>query len=483
MPSIKKNFLYSTVLTISGYLFPLITYPYVTRVLGVEKLGVCNFVDSIIQYGILFSMLGIGTVAIREIAQSKNNKGKLSKTFSSLLFLNLLTSVIAVAAILVLAFTIPKFYEYQKLFVIGASRILFNSLLVEWLYKGLEEFKYITVRSLLIRVLYVIAIFIFVRSSNDYIIYFAINVGIVILNAIVNIVYSRNYLTISFRNIDISPYLKPFFILGLYNILTSMYTSFNVMYLGLVSSTTEVGYYTTAVKLYTLVISVFTAFTGVMMPRLSSLLNEGKKDEFLRLSNKSIDLLFACIMPLVVIVISFANEIIAIIAGKGYEGAVLPLRIIAPLLLIIGYEQVIVIQMLMPLKKDKAIFVNSIVGASVGFLLNLVLVGWLNSVGSAIVWIVSELSVMISAQLFISKYISFSFPWKKLAGRIIVSLPIIVCCVLLQLFVKNELLAFIIGLFVVGCYYLAIERYFYKNEYLLLVAQKTRQSYDKFSKR
>ena len=215
MPSIKKNFLYSTVLTISGYLFPLITYPYVTRVLGVEKLGVCNFVDSIIQYGILFSMLGIGTVAIREIAQSKNNKGKLSKTFSSLLFLNLLTSVIAVAAILVLAFTIPKFYEYQKLFVIGASRILFNSLLVEWLYKGLEEFKYITVRSLLIRVLYVIAIFIFVRSSNDYIIYFAINVGIVILNAIVNIVYSRNYLTISFRNIDISPYLKPFFILGL----------------------------------------------------------------------------------------------------------------------------------------------------------------------------------------------------------------------------------------------------------------------------
>ena len=249
MPSIKKNFAYSSILTISSYLFPLITYPYVTRVLGVEKIGICNFVDSIIHYGILFSMLGIGTVAIREIAQVKSDKEKLSRTFSSLLTLNLITSIVATVVILFMAFFIPKFYVYQRLYVIGASKILFNALLVEWLYKGLEEFKFITIRSLLIKVLYVIAVFVFVHTEDDYIIYFSINVAMVVVNAIINITYSRKYLFFSLKNINFAPYLKPFFVLGFYTILTSMYTSFNVTYLGLITDTTEVGYYTTAVKL------------------------------------------------------------------------------------------------------------------------------------------------------------------------------------------------------------------------------------------
>lgn len=472
MPSVKKNFVYSTILTISGYLFPLITYPYVTRVLGVDKIGTCNFVDSIIHYGILFSMLGIGTVAIREIAQAKNDKDKLSKAFSSLLTLNLITSVVATVVILVMAFFIPKFFEYQKLFVIGASKILFNALLVEWLYKGLEEFKYITIRSLLIKVLYVVAVFVFVKCEDDYVKYFAINVAMVVVNAVINIIYSRHYLRFSFRQLDFKSYLKPFVILGFYNILTSMYTSFNVTYLGLVTDTTEVGYYTTAVKLYTLVLAVFTAFTGVMMPRQSALLGEGKVDEFLRMTNKSIDLLLACIMPLIVFVLCYADDIILLLAGKGYEGAILPLRIIVPLLLVIGYEQVIVIQMLMPLKKDKAILINSIAGAVVGVLLNVLLVPYLKSVGSAIVWIASELAVMVSAQYFIIKYMSYHFPWKKFLNRIVMALPIIVVCVLLRLLNVNYVVTLSIGFVAVFIYYFIVEVFLYKNEYLLMFIHK-----------
>ena len=472
MPSIKKNFAYSSILTISSYLFPLITYPYVTRVLGVEKIGICNFVDSIIHYGILFSMLGIGTVAIREIAQVKSDKEKLSRTFSSLLTLNLITSIVATVVILFMAFFIPKFYVYQRLYVIGASKILFNALLVEWLYKGLEEFKFITIRSLLIKVLYVIAVFVFVHTEDDYIIYFSINVAMVVVNAIINITYSRKYLFFSLKNINFAPYLKPFFVLGFYTILTSMYTSFNVTYLGLITDTTEVGYYTTAVKLYTLVLSVFTAFTGVMMPRQSSLLGEGKKDEFLRLINKSIDLLLSCIMPLVVFVLCFADAILLLIAGKGFEGAILPLQIIVPLLLVIGYEQVIVIQMLMPLKKDKAILVNSIIGAVVGVLFNLILVPHLKSVGSAIVWIASELAVMLSAQYFINKYIAFHFPWKKFISRIATALPIVGLCVLIRIFDFNFVFTALFGLSVIALYYFVLERYFYKNEYLVLFINK-----------
>lgn len=468
MPSVKKNFFYSTVLTASNYIFPLITYPYVSRVLGVEGIGICNFVDSVIQYGILFSMLGIGTVAIREVAQSKNDRNKLSRTFSSLLALNFITSIIAVCVILVLAFFVPKFHEYQRMLIIGASKVLFNALLVEWLYKGLEEFKYITIRKILVRSIYVISVFFFVRSSEDYVMYFFLNVAMVIVNAIVNIVYSRNYLSFSLHNINFNPFIKPFFILGLYYILTSMYTSFNVMYLGLVSNTTEVGYYSTAVKLYTMVLAVFTAFTGVMMPRLSALLGEGNKDEFLRLSNKSIDLLLSFVIPLIVYVFSFADGVILLISGKGYEGAILPLRIIVPLLFVIGYEQIIVIQMLMPLKKDRAILINSIAGASVGVILNLILVPRLHSVGSAIVWIVSELTVLVFAQFFISKYVSFGFPWKKLLNRLVSTIPIVIVCFLLRTLDLNFIMMLLVGMILVGGYYLILETFVYKNQYLVL---------------
>ena len=473
MPSIKKNIFYSTLLTVSGYLFPLITYPYVNRVLGVDKIGICNYVDSYIQYGILFSMLGIGTVAIREIAQHKNNREQLSKTFSSLLALNLATSFIAIIVILAMAFFVPKFYEYQRLLIIGASKILFNALLVEWLYKGLEEFKYITIRSLLIKMLYVIAIFVFVRSADSYVVYFSINAIMVIVNSIVNILYSRRYLSFSLRNLDFSPFLKPVLILGFYTILTSMYTSFNVMYLGFVNGTTEVGYYSTAVKLFTIVISFFTAITGVMMPRLSAILGNGNTDEFINLSNKSVDLLLACVMPLIIYVYSYADDIIRLIAGLGYEGAIIPLKIIAPLLLIIGYEQVIVIQMLMPLKKDNAILVNSIIGASVGLLLNTLLVKNLGSIGSAIVWLASELSVAFSAQFFIHKYVSFSFPWKKLFVRLLYGIPILIGCLFLRMINMNYILSLVLGFTVIGLYYCVIEGVILKNEYVQLGVRKT----------
>lgn len=466
MPSVKKNFFWSSILTASGYLSPLITYPYVTRVLGVTSIGICNFVDSIIGYGILISMMGMGTLAIREIAQVKDDKKKLSSTFSSLVALNIITSLLVVVVLLVLAFFVPKLSDYRSLLLIGSSKVLFNALLVEWLYKGLENFRYITIRSLIIKVLYVVSVFIFVRNSDDYIEYFVIHVVVVIINALINIAYSRNYACFSIKDLHILKYLSPFFILGIYQLLTSMYTSFNVTYLGFACDTTEVGYYTTAVKLYTLILAVFTAFTGVMMPRLSSLLAQGNKKEFIRLTNESVDVLFACVFPLIVIGVSFTDSIIRLIAGPGYEGAIAPMKIIMPLLLVIGYEQILVVQMLMPMKKDKAVLLNSIIGATVGLLLNIIIVPHLRSVGSALVWIVSEFVVLFMSQYFVNKYISFCFPWKKLLLRLIVSLPILFFSIMLGHMVDSYIVSLTIGVTMVFVYYVIIEYYYYKNRFL-----------------
>lgn len=424
MPNIKKNFLYSSFLTTANYIFPLLTYPYVSRVLGVTNIGICNFVDSIIQYFILFSMMGINIVGIREIAACNGNRHKLSKAFNSLFWLNTITTIIALIILSIAVVTVNQLREHWDMMAVGAMKLLTNFMLVEWLYKGLEEFKFITIRTIIVKLAYVASVFIFVQNQDDYVVYYLLTVLMVAINAFVNLVYSRNFIFFSIHVSDIRKYTKQFFLLGIYGLLTSMYTTFNVAYLGFVAGETEVGYYTTASKFFHILIALFTAFTGVMLPRMSSLLSEGKIDEFKKYLTKSVEILFIFSIPVIIVTTIYAPIIIKIVAGEGYEGAALPMRIIMPLILIIGYEQIIIIQGLMPLKQDKAILRNSIAGALVGIILNVALVSSFKSVGSSIVWIVSEIVVLISAQYYIGKAIGIKFPHKQLKKWIAINLPL-----------------------------------------------------------
>ena len=463
MPSVKKNFTYSSILTISSYLFPLITFPYVTRVLGVEGIGKYNFAFSVIQYFSTFAMLGIGTVGIREIAKVKNNISERSKAFSSLLILNLISTIIASITLLVLIQLVPSFYEHKKLLYFGVGQLIASSLVVEWFFKGLEDFKYITIRAIAVRVVYVVAVLLFVNNPDDYIIYFYLTCLTVVINAIINLFYSRKFVTFTLKNLEIKRYFSQYVILGVYQILTAMYISFNVVFLGAKCGDIEVGYYTTATKLYGLIMSLFTAFTGVMLPRMSSLLAEGRNDVFVQMTKKSIDVLLLFSLPIIVISEVYAPEIIQIIAGNGYENAILPFRIVMPLMLVIGYEQIIVIQMLSPLQKDKAILINSCLGAFVALLLNIIIVPRLGSVGSAIVWCCCELTVLTSAQFFIKKNVGFRFPWHKIIQSCLLIVPAAIICLLIILVIGTGILSMFISAVLVTVYFIGMEIFVIKN--------------------
>lgn len=477
MSSIKKNFFYSSILTTSNYIFPFLTYPYVSRILGVANIGICNFVDSIINYFIIFSMMGIGIIGIREIAKTKNDKRALNETFSSLFTLNTISTSIALLILLICIITVPKLYEHKDLMCIGVIKLISNFLLIEWLYKGLEEFKYITIRTIIIKFIYVISVFVFIREANDYNIYFLLTTLMITFNSILNCLHARKYIHFHRINIKLTPYLKPFIILGVYTLLTSMYTSFNVAYLGFVSGDTEVGYYTTATKIYSILLAVFTAFTGVMLPRMSSLLGEGKTEEFYSLIKKSISGLIAFAFPVIIIAEFFAPEIIYIISGLGYEGSIIPMRIIMPLIFIIGYEQIIIIQALMPLKKDKAIFFNSIIGALLGIILNITLVARFNSIGSSMVWLNSEIAVLISAQYFIKKYTNtISFPFKEILKNIIWAIPIIsIVYFISQVASIPSFFKLVFGTIITTIYYYIIQIRVLKNEIIISINNKMLQ--------
>lgn len=450
----------------SSYLFPLLTFPYVTRVLGVENIGVCNFVNSIIQYFIYFSMMGIMTVGIREIARVKDNPDQLSRTFSALLNLNLLFTIISIIVLLIGVACIPQLSQHREMLYIGGAKILANTLLVEWLFKGLEDFKYITIRSLVVKTIYVISVFVFVKSSDDYIIYFGLTCFCVVINAIVNLLYAKKTVKYCVSYTEIFPYLRPVIVLGAYSFLTSMYTTFNVAFLGFSTNPTQVGYYTTATKLYSLIMSFYTAFTGVMMPRMSSLLSEGKTEEFKALTIKSIEFLLSISFPIIILSTVCARDIVLLIAGPGYEGAILPMQIVMPLMLIIGLEQVLVLQILTPLKCDRVILQNSFIGAALAIICNIILVPKLQAIGTAIVWILCELVVLILAQVSVYKHIKFNIPYKAILSRVLFALPVISLCLLVHLKLKNVVGILVCAGVVIILWFMA-EVFLFKNESLI----------------
>lgn len=432
MPSIKKNFFYSGLLTTANYFFPLLTFPYVSRVLGVTNIGIVNFVDSIIHYFVLVSMMGINIVGIREIAKNKYDRELLNKTFSSLFWLNTVTTTIALIALIIITLYVEQLRLHWQMMMIGALKLIMNYMLIEWLYKGLEEFRYITIRTLIVKAVYVMSVFVFVQSVNDYSTYYFLTVMMIVVNSLINLIYSRKYVSLNYANVQIFQYLSPFIVLGLYNLFNSMYISVNVMWLGFVSGETEVGYYTTASKLYSIFIALFSAFTGVMLPRMSSLLSEGKLDEFKNKLNKAYNILFSFSIPLIMLSMVNAPTIIYFVAGDGYEGAIVPMRIMMPLMLIIGYEQILVIQTLMPLKKDKAILKNSIIGASTGLVLNIALISSFASVGAAFVWLASEIAVLCSAQYYVTRYVGLKFPWLSLIRFVLMYIPLLFVLLLIN---------------------------------------------------
>ena len=467
MASIKKNFIYSGILTSANYIFPLFVYPYISRVLGVTRIGACNFVDSIIQYFVILSMFGITSIGVREIAKAKHDKIKLNKVYNNIFWTNALFTIISSALLIVVIFSVQNLFEYRRLLCIGILKVVSNFFLIDWLFRGLEEFKYITIRTLLVKCLYVIVIFLFIKEESDYTTYYLLTALMITVNSVLNHSYSRKFVHITFRNIKYTTYIYPIIIMGVYSVMTSMYTTFNTAYLGFVAGDKEVGYYTTAHTLYGALLALFGAFTNVMLPRMSSLVSEGNLERFKYLLGKSSNILFSYSIPFVLLFIIYAPEIINIYAGKGFEGAILPMQLSMPLMIIIGYEQIIITQGLLPLDKNKSVLVNAIVGAFVGVVLSFLVVGKLKSVGSTIVWTVSELCVLLSASLFIKKYIGYKFPFAILLKELISYIPLVPILMYIHNIVDFFILDVLLGGVFTLIYTVIVQRFVFKQKELV----------------
>ena len=444
--SIKNNLIYKSLLTIANPILGILTFPYISRVLGVENIGLVNFVDNTISYFLLFASMGISTIGVRAIAASKNNQTKLNKVFSNILGLNLVfTFVILILYNLALIF-IPRFNANLELFLIGNAKIIFTSLLIEWFYSGIENFRFITIRTLFIRLLYILLIFVVIKESGDYVLYFTLTTAIIVVNSVVNILYSLKFISIDFKELFSLTYFKENILIGVYSIMTSMYLTFNVMFLGLVTNDIEVGYYTSAFKLYSLILSVFTAFTSVMLPRMSSLICNNNLGQFNIFINKSFEAVSLLSFPIVLCGVLLAPEIIDLICGSGYEGSIVPMQIIMPSIIFVAISQVLAIQVLMPLKKDNILLRTSICGAIVSVVLNITLVSHYGSIGSSLVLMLSELIVTIIYVYYVTKQKIVEIPWKRFTKAFIKALPCVAVCFVFKIVISQAYMIIVLSL-------------------------------------
>lgn len=419
--SIKKNFAYNSLLKVLDMIFPLITFPYVARILSPEGIGKVGFSMSVIQYFVLIAQVGIPIYAIRECAKVRDNKEELTKTVQEILSINFLSVLFSYIFFAVVILNIEQLYSYRNLLLIVSMNIFSTSIGVEWFYQSIEEYKYITIRSIFVKIISLIAIFLFINDKNDFVIYAFITVLSTSLGYLYNFIHIRKYIKIFRRHKDYNfkRHLKPLLLLFSMSLSVSLYVNLDKVMLGFLSDDTAVGLYTAANKMVKVILALITSLGVVLLPRMSYYIENNEEIQINRLISKSLDFVLMISIPATIGIIMLAQPIIRIFAGNEYIGAITTIRIISPIIIAIALSNLIGIQILVSQGKERITLISTIVGAIVNFSLNLLLIPTLKQNGAAIGTLIAEISVMVFQIIFAYSYIKENIRWKSIVSYLL----------------------------------------------------------------
>lgn len=394
--SIKLNFIMNSILTMSSVLFPLISFPYVSRILSPSGIGKVSFAMSIVTYFSMFAQMGIPTYGIRACARVKDDPKELSKTVQEIMLINIITSLIVYVIFFISLFTIDKLQQDKTLFMIISLTIMFNAIGIEWLYRALEEYVYISVRSMLFKLVALILMFVLIKTSDDYVIYGALTILATVGSNILNILYVKRLVPYYHaEKLELKKHLKTIVVFFGMSVATTIYSNLDMAMLGFMSTNEEVGLYSASIKIKNVLISVVTSLGAVLLPRTSYYIKHGLRDEFITICRKALN--FVCIfsLALVVFFMMYASDSILFLSGKMYAGSIKPMIIIMPTLFLVGISNITGLQMLVPLNKEKVVLYSEIAGALVNVIVNALLIPNFKSSGAAIGTVIAELTVLL----------------------------------------------------------------------------------------
>ena len=392
MNKVVKNYLYNLSYQVLVLIVPLITTPYVSRVLGAKGVGTFSYTNSIVQYFILFGCIGLNLYGQREIAYVQHDKENREKVFWELVVLRIITVSIS---LVVFYFTLASHGKYASVFIIMCLDILASMVDISWFFQGIEDFKKIVVRNFIVKIVGVVLIFLFVKSSDDLLLYVICHSVTLFLGNLSMWAYIPKLVgKAKIRKLEIKKHIKPTIVLFLPQIATSVYTVLDKTMIGYLTGVEEeVAYYEQGQKIIKIVMTLVTSLGTVMMPRVANLFKQNEMDKVKNYLSKSFRFVFFLSFPMMFGLIAVSSNIVPWFFGLGYEKVIPNMMVIAPILVMIALSSIMGTQYLLPTGRQKEYTLSVVTGCVVIFTLNLLLIPHFLSIGAAIATVVAETSV------------------------------------------------------------------------------------------
>lgn len=469
MSTLRKNIAFNTLLSLSQILFPLITFPYASRILGPAGMGAVSFADNFITYFLIFSALGIPLYGVREIAKVKHDPLALGRVFSELILIHLITSVISVGILLIIILSSTKLLSNFGLYQIGIGILLGNIFIAEWFFQGIEKFKYIAVRTVLIRVFTIGLLFFLVHSPTDKNIYYALNLVATVVAAMANMYAVSKLIKISFFKLSLKQHLRPLLIIFSNSIITTVYLVFDTIILGFLTNDVHVGYYAASMRISKISLALIGVLSAVLLPRLTIAFRDKNWEEARSLLLKSMSFVIFLSIPIAVGTFCLSEEIITLFAGINYLPAVSSLQILCFVVCFVGMAQVFAHQILLPLHQERKILYASLFGVVVSLGLNFLLIPSLKQNGAAISSLATEASVTLVLLYFSFKLFRLKFPIVQLLQAILSALLFFIVKFLVLKLVTVPIIVILLTVVFSGIVYALMQLLVWKNKTIIEV--------------
>lgn len=393
--SITKNALYNVLLNVAAVIFPLITAPYISRVLEPDGVGLFNFSNIYAGYFAMVAMLGIPTYGVREVAKLREDKKALTELVSQLVSIAIITtigvSVIYFASIAI----VGKLSENFLIFLFAGFVIYLAPFKINWYFQGIEDFGFITKVSLAVRTASVICLFIFVRDKSDLIIYVIISVlGTVLADLWNYFKMCRAGIKPRFTLKGLKPHISPLLVLFTSVIAMSIYTVLDTLMLGFITDYEQVGYYSNSMHMSKVALSAVTSLSLVAVPRVSYYMKDKDYDNINQLIKKSFSVVSFLAIPMAIGLACIAPTFIPLFFGPKFMGSIVPLMILSILIIAIGFNNLTGVQILIGMGFDKLFLYSVLVGTFSNFLLNCILIPILGAIGASIASVVAETLIL-----------------------------------------------------------------------------------------
>lgn len=419
---------------LTAFLFPLITFPYISRILQPAGLGKINFAQALVSYFVILAAIGIPTYGMREVSKVRNDSYKKSQLIAELFLLNMITMIITLIVFCVFMTYSEKAASEKVLFWLCIIPMILSPFEFNFLFEGNEDFTYLAIRSIIFRAINIGAIFIFVKTQNDYITLALINGLTYALSILINLLYLNrhiNFKSMTWSSLSIWKHIKPTSIIFLFGGIICIYTSLDIIMLGYLTNDAQVGYYSISDKLVKVIIMGITAFNSVVTPRAINYIENKRYDEFQEITQLSVKIILFFTFPSALGLFLLAKPFVLLFGGGAYFSSINLIQVMSLNIIFISLSNFIGFQILYSNNKETLLLYSVLLGACVNFILNLIFIPKFQAYGAAISTLASE-GLVTFMQIIYSRSVKiFIWPFQEIKMYMISACCMgIVLCVL-----------------------------------------------------